>query len=128
MLDSCIQMLLQAKDFRRTVQDLLFVSSNFQMWFLRYTLPPPPHPLTLYRQIYRQRSMVVGRTVRSSTCAKIVVEGTMFDFGFSIKFQPFTPFELRSGIRSMSNIRPICKCRCPKFDLSLLWTLDRLLD
>ncbi len=72
---------------------------------------PPPHPLTLYRQIYRQRSMVVGRTVRSSTCAKIEVEGMVFVF-FSIKFRPFTPFDPRSGIRLKSSIRPICKCQC----------------
>ncbi len=34
-------------------------------------------------------------------------------FWFFEKVRPFTPFDLRSGIRSMSSIRPICKCRCP---------------
>ncbi len=43
--------------------------------------------------------MVEGRTVRSSTCAKIKVEGMIFGFGFS-----------------------------KKFDLSLLSTLGRVLD
>jgi hypothetical protein len=33
-----------------------------------------------------QRSVVEGSTVRSSTCAKIEVDGTIFDFGFSKKF------------------------------------------
>jgi hypothetical protein len=50
-------------------------------------VPPPP------------RSMVEGRTVRSLTCAKIEVEGTIFDLGF-----------------------------LKKFHLSLLWTLGLALD
>jgi hypothetical protein len=36
---------------------------------------PPPFPPP-------QQLMVEGRTVRSMTCAKIEVEGTIFDFGF----------------------------------------------
>jgi hypothetical protein len=31
----------------------------------------------------------------------------------------FTTFDLRSGIRSMSSIQPICKCRCPPVKISL---------
>ncbi len=73
----------------------------------------PPHPLTLYRQIYRQSLMIEGRTVRSSTCAKIEVEDTIFDFGFSKKVWPFTLFDLRLGIRLMSSIQPICKVMMP---------------
>ncbi len=112
VLDSCLEMLLQAKDFRFTVPYRICFLSHLtsRCGFCDTPSPPPPHPLTLYRQIYRQRSMSVGRTVRSSTCAKIVVEGTIFDFGFSIKFRPFTPFDLRSVNRLMSSIRPICKC------------------
>jgi hypothetical protein len=55
--------------------------------------PPPRYPLILYRQIYRQRSMIEGRKVRSSTCAKIKVRGTIFDFGFSKSstFHSFRP-------------------------------------
>ncbi len=67
--------------------------------------------------------MVEGRTVQSSTCAKIEVEGTIYEFCFAKKYD--TPLGLRSGIRLMSSIQPICKCRCPRLPVShspVLWT------
>jgi hypothetical protein len=41
-------------------------------------VPPSPSP--------PQRLTVEGRTVRSTTCARIEVEGTILDFGFLKKF------------------------------------------
>ncbi len=37
---------------------------------------------------------------------------------FCEKVQHFTPLDLRSDIRSMSSIQPICKCRCPPLPVS----------
>ncbi len=38
---------------------------------------------------------------------------------FFKKVWSFIPSDLRSGIRSLSSIRPICKCRCPPLRLWL---------
>jgi hypothetical protein len=76
----------------------LSISVHGQTVQIYNKLPPPPSFHIVQTDIQTE-SMVEGRTIPSSTCAKINVESTIFDFGFS-----------------------------KKFDLSLLSTLGQVLD
>jgi hypothetical protein len=69
-------------------------------------------PINLFQILIRKclETLTIDDWQRSTTVA---VKGNDLCLRFLKKVRSFTPSDLRSGIRSLSSIRPICKCRCP---------------